>query len=185
MIFKFTLLIGVRPQAEFVGLEHLRSLLLLDVASKRGLCYSSAGTCKVGSRPQSWKTTSQARELVTQNVASESFELSSQLRNRPTRVGLNKHVNVVRHHLQGNDRSLQFLCLFSEEFPESLLYGFNQNWTPVLRAPNQVKLERVHGSSVFCVSRNNNSTSSIQLSDNKAQERTAFRRQLKQAVPCL
>jgi len=90
--FKFAFLVRVRPQPEFVGLEHLRSLLLLDVASNRGFCHRFARASEVVSRPERRRPTSKARELVAQNVASKSFELASQLRNRPTRVGLNKQV---------------------------------------------------------------------------------------------
>jgi len=90
--FKFAFLVRVRLQSEFVSLEHLVSLLLLDVASNRGFCHRFARASEVVSRPERRRPASKARELVAQNVASKSFELASQLRNRPTRVGLNKQV---------------------------------------------------------------------------------------------
>src|SRR5580700_6970553 len=83
--FKFAFLVRVRLQSEFVSLEHLVSFLLLDVASNRGFCHRFARASEVVSRPERRRPASKARELVAQNVASKSFELASQLRNRPTR----------------------------------------------------------------------------------------------------
>ena len=86
--FKFAFLVRVRLQSEFVSLEHLVSLLLLDVASNRGFCHRFARASEVVSRPERRRPASKASELVAQNVASKSFKLAIQLRNRPSSIQL-------------------------------------------------------------------------------------------------
>jgi hypothetical protein len=91
-------------------------------------------------------------------------------------------VNVIGHHFQGGNRSLQLGRFLFKKFSQAFFDGVYQNPAAIIRAPNQVKLERVERAAILCVPGNNHRSGIIQLTDNKSLRKRQFHRQLKQAV---
>jgi hypothetical protein len=121
---EFTLLGGVGPQPQFVRfVGHLGFLLIGNVAQNCRFGDRPARACEVGARPQGRKTAAKVRKFLARRVAGERLKLSGKLRNRPTRISLNKEVNVIGHHFQGGNRSLQLGRFFVSRVLSSVFRG--------------------------------------------------------------
>jgi hypothetical protein len=84
------------------------------------------------------------RKFLAQRVAGERLKLSGKLSNRPMRVSLNKEVNVIGHHFQGGNRSLQLGRFLFQEFPQAFFDGVYQNRAAILIYAFSLDLQSAH-----------------------------------------
>jgi hypothetical protein len=101
--------------------------LIGDVAQNCRFGDRPARACEAEARPQGSKTAAKVRKFLAQRVAGERLKLSGKLRNRPTRISLNKKVNVIGHNFQPATGPLLF-----QEFSQTFFDGIYQNRAAIL-----------------------------------------------------
>lgn len=148
---------GLRPirlNAEFVAQQHgSTALLVLDIPANRRFGDVTNGARKVGARPQRRQTRTQVRKLLAQEAGCRSLEAIDNLGHGARRVSLDKQVNVVRHNFDFvNEKTVLGGDLVKEGL-EALINGRNENWTSVLRAPDDVILEAENSPRITCIPR--------------------------------
>lgn len=145
-------LVGFDPVA--VAQNHGSTALLgFDVLSDRRLRDVPDRAREVGSRPQRRETRTQVRKLLTQEAGCRTLEAIDDLGRRARRVGLDKQVNVIRHHFHFVNEKAVLCGDLIEQNLEALIDGRNENRPTILRAPNDVILEAENSPSVVRVSR--------------------------------
>ena len=61
-----------------------------------------------------------------------------------SRINLDKKVDMIGHHFQFDHFDLSRVCCLADERFQPSIYRLDEYGTPVLRAPNDVVLARIH-----------------------------------------
>ena len=175
--------------AVFVRPKHLPPLLRFDVAADR--CFRNrANRCdEVRAGPQRRQPGPQRWKFGTQHARRDRLELRGDLRRRPARVGLDKGVDVVRHHFQRVDRHVACGGDLAHQFLQPGFHPIDQDGATIFRTPDDVILEaencpgipRISGFHSDHAALYNCGVHNIQPQSKKGR---AFRCQLPQTVPC-
>ena len=164
----------------------ISSFLIGDVAPHGLLrnCPNAADVVAAG--PERGHSRFKPRELFSQFVRGEPFELCRKMRGSKSGVRLNEHMNVVRHNFQSVNVGVQFFRFLVQQLPKPFLHRTNQNLEPVFGAPDQVILERVDRRSADAIAGINHeiSVGHKLVTCKKLNKRTAFLCPLKRPVPC-
>ena len=149
---KFTLLISVSPKTKFVSAKHPSlPFLVLDVfAHGRGADISDCASI-ITAAPESWEPGAKRGELLAKHSARVPFKPVSDLSHRPCRIALDKEMHVIRHDLQHVNCHLKFVGFFFDKLTKTHRDSIDQNWTPVFRAPDKVKLQAEDCADIFRV----------------------------------
>lgn len=142
-----------RIQAVLEGEAHLFSLLPFDIAPDCRFADGSHGGGKITSGPKGRKSRTKLGKFRTKFIAGVPFQAIRHLRDRVSRISLDKQMYVIRHDLQRVNRQSKFGRLLVQKLFQSRLNAADQNVAAVFRAPNQVKLQRENCISVFGVPR--------------------------------
>jgi hypothetical protein len=160
--------------------------LICDVSPYRRFGNGADTAQVVATTPESGHSRFEPRKFFSQFVGCESLELSRQVCGSQSRIGLNKHVNVVGHDFQSVNFRVQFLGLLVQQLPKPFFNRPNQHLQSVFGAPDQMILERVNGPGTDAVSGIHPQSSVAQklYTRNTINRRAAFLCPLKGAVPC-
>lgn len=179
---KFTLLVGIGKQTEFVSPAHSLSLLILYVTSDAGFRDGAARTGIIATAPQSWQTRTERRKFSAEIVRSAPLETVDKFRNAKRGIGFDEQVDVIRHDFQGMNLDAKLSCDFVEQLCHPQCYVAYQNGTTVFWTPDKVVLQGENRTGVLSVSAPNHKyTISIKLT--KVKRGARFLRHLKETVP--
>jgi hypothetical protein len=131
------------------GFLHLRGFLGFDVGAYRGVAHVADRSRIVRPAPQRGQAGAQVRKVLAQRMRSRPLHAVHDFGHRPTGIGLDKQVHVIRHDLQRVNAHLQFDRLGPQQLFQPGSHGIDQHRTPVLGAPDDVIFEREHRSGVF------------------------------------
>jgi hypothetical protein len=107
----------------------------------------------VTSGPKRREPSAQEAKFLSQDTAGITFESVSDFRDRKRWVTLKKQVNVIGHDFHRVNCQGKLICLFKQQRSQTLSNSIRENRPAVLRAPNQVKLQRENRAGIARVSR--------------------------------
>jgi hypothetical protein len=137
-----------RVEPIFEILSQLSTLLILNVFSDRRLRNVTHRADVITSTPKRRKSGFQKREFFAQDARSEAFELRRDVRRGQRRIGLNKHMNVIRQDLKRMYRGSEFGGFFLQQLFQPFCYRATKDRLAVFRTPNEVVFEREDRASV-------------------------------------
>lgn len=114
------------------------AFLRFDVTLNNAFGDSANRTGVVAAAPKRRKARTQPGKFLTQNAARSALDPVHDFGDAQGRVGFNKQMHVVRHHFQRVNRHLVLDGDFRNQFLEPGINRSDQNFPPILRAPNEV-----------------------------------------------
>jgi hypothetical protein len=147
-------LLVIRAKEVLVRAKHILTRLLhFDIALDA--FFGNVADCANGISyaPQTRKSGTQLRKLLTQPPRSVSLELVCKALWRFGRVTFDKQANVVRHDFKRLNRYFQFLSLLIKQGAQFLGNLTHQHLAPILRTPDQMIFQGVNASCIAAMPR--------------------------------
>ena len=140
-------------------------LLVGDVSPDRRFRNRTDAAYVIAAAPERRHARFEPRKFFSKFVRRESFELGGNMRGSQSRVGLNEHVNVIRHNFQRLEIRFEFLRLLVEQLTKSFFNRSDKHLETILGTPDQVVFERVDRANTDAISGIHHETSVAQKLD--------------------